>query len=462
MLENAFKKPGEMTFGQFASAMMPSGAVNRFPKVGAVSDVYTYSVYMNGPLATLLPKHAQQHEFKDLPLHALTEKLGLNKANARDNLKVGEMLGLRSSWQMAVLEHSMGNQLSDAVHNDYALLADGLDHPWIQAELEKQKGLQSKLQPALLLAGIPKDIIPNEISVGKIVARDSNFTFQKTTDGEVVTHENRRLAGEPQIGIETTVSYYRGTGQVVPSLEKLKVSEPFIDPVSSDLAIMIEDGKGLEQVVMFNSMASFGKFVAVHGLDKSMVEKAIKAREESPELDTVGSRKVLREPFHDKATDCIVVEYEERGAKYSAMVRNADELASMAKEFNLSAFDIAVAQKIDEQRFGKLDMDQIKNITRSTTELSELELRKALKTLDVNMSNIGTPENGRVYLGPMIAKSDFHVAQSIGRGNVVIYDVRNLDKAVERDEVANIHYEANRGRVTVIEKQGVGKGGVGR
>ena len=36
------KKPAEMSFAEFADAMKPTGAVNRFPAIGAGNDVYSY------------------------------------------------------------------------------------------------------------------------------------------------------------------------------------------------------------------------------------------------------------------------------------------------------------------------------------------------------------------------------------------------------------------------------------
>ena len=61
--DKSLKTPAEMSFAEFANAVKPSGAVNRFPSIGVGVDVYSYSVYMNGPLAAELPEHAREHAF---------------------------------------------------------------------------------------------------------------------------------------------------------------------------------------------------------------------------------------------------------------------------------------------------------------------------------------------------------------------------------------------------------------
>ena len=92
------KKPHEMTFSEFAESVRPSGAVNRMPQLGTGQEVLTYSVYMNGPAAEELSGDAQEHHYRDVMLHALTEKLGLNPEAFRDNLKVAELVATRSAW----------------------------------------------------------------------------------------------------------------------------------------------------------------------------------------------------------------------------------------------------------------------------------------------------------------------------------------------------------------------------
>lgn len=81
--------------------MPPSDAVNRFPSIGSGADMLSYTVYMNGAAGRNLPEHLQQHDFKDVTLAALSEKLGLDPKSHRDNLKVAEVVSIRSSYMSA-------------------------------------------------------------------------------------------------------------------------------------------------------------------------------------------------------------------------------------------------------------------------------------------------------------------------------------------------------------------------
>ena len=452
------KKPAEMSFAEFADSMKPSGAVNRFPTVGAGADVYSYSVYMNGPMTAALPVHALEHTFKDVTLHALTEKLQLNSASARDNLKVAEVVALRSTWMSAVLESSVEAKLSNQVVADYELLTNGMKHPWIVGELDKQRALLSKLQPALMKMGLAKDVIPRETSIGKVVGQDSNFTFQKTRDGEVVTHENRRLDAMPAVGSDVTVSYYRGTGQVVNSLEKLKVSAPFIDPVSEDLAVMLEDGKGLEQVVLFNSMTSFGKFVKAHGVDDVAMKQAMAAREATPKaVARAPKRDLVTHPYLDALSGCLAVDYRENGIVYSAMFGSSAVLASLASEFGMGAADVNLAAALESGELANLSVSGVQNVQQTKDELSELDLRAALKTM--GHLDVRRPVSGQSFSGKVVAVAALHVAVHIGRGAIVICDLRSLDKTAAKGDSIAVKYDGVRGRVTSMEKAA---GGVGR
>lgn len=441
--------PSEMTFAQFAEAMQPSGAVNRFPAIGTGPDVYSYSVYMNGPLTAAIPKHAMEHTYKDVMLHALTEKLNLNSASARDNLKVAELVALRGTWMSAVLERSSDKPLSADVVKDYELLSDGLTHPWIVGELDAQRALMSKLEPALLQVNLQKDILPKEMSIGKVLAQDQNFTFQKTNDGEVVTHENRRLNDIPAVGTEVMVSYYRGHGQVVNSLENLKVSPPFIDPLSDDLAVMLEDGKGFEQVVLFNSLAGFEKFVVLHNLDRNMVREAMDARDASPkELPVLPHRELVNPPYVDSASRCLAVDYKENSVVYTALFRSAQEMTLMAGEFGMDSIAIAEGKKLEDMGVSNtLDSD-----------ISKLKIKKSEDALSTKLK-AGGYENfkasgieGQTYVGKVVDVSPYHVAQDVGRRVIVIHDARVLDKLPAVGDSMAVKFSNGRGRVTDMVK----------
>lgn len=447
-------KPYEMSFAEFATAVKPSGAVNRFPSIGAGMDVFSYSVYMNGPLLTELPAHVQEHQFKDVMVHALTEKLQLNPASFRDNLKVAEIVATRSAWMSAVLERPLGqsSSLSDQIMEDYALLTNGMTHPWIKEELKKQQLLGSKLQPALDCAGVAlgsvvPDRAPNEVSVGKVVAQSVDFTVQQTNEGEVVTHENRRLNALPIVGTEVMVSYYRGSGQVVDSLENVKVSAPFIDSESGDLAVMLEDGKGNEQVVLFNSVAGFDKFIKAHGMDSGLVRQAMDLREASPKVVAPPPiRQLVSGVYVETESKCLAIDYQENGAVYSALFGSMQQMETLAKEFGLGAKEIAEGKALEGGR---------EEISEWNEKYSELELRADLAKNgfhDIQESTV----NGMSYIGKIVAESACHVAQDVGRRVVVIHDMRALDKVAVVGDSLTVKYENDRGRVTNMVREGDG------
>lgn len=444
-------KPFDMPFSEFAEAMKPSGAVNRIPSLGVGADVHSYSVYMNGPLAALLPADAQEHQYKDVMLHALTEKLQLNSGSARDNLKVAEVVAVRSAWMSSVLESTLDRPagLSEQVLEDYALLTDGLTHPWIVGELDKQRALGAKLQPALDRAGMAtggkvKYVAPKENSVGEVVAQDDDFTMQKTGDGEVVTHENRRLNAKPVVGSEVVISYYRGSGQVINSLANVKVSPPFIDSVSGDLAVLLAEG-ARDQVVLFNSVSSFGNFVKAHGLDDKLVRQAMDARAASPKVVVPPPERVLASDVYvDAASGCLAVDYKERGVVYSALFRNADEMGVIADEFGLGAKEITAAGILEGQM---ADRPRV-----NAQEASEMSLRA--NVAGMGYEGIQEPVDGRLYIGKVIAVSGLHVAQDIGRRAAVIHDLRALDKVPAVGDNLTVKFDFGRGKVTDMGQKG--------
>lgn len=442
------KKPHEMTFVEFAEAVRPSGAVNRFPKIGPGADVYSYSVYMNGPLVSMLPADAREHLFKDVSVHALTEKLGLSWLNPRDNMRVAELAATRHSWMAAVLEASLTREeLAPEVSEDYTQLTNGMTHPWISSELKTQMELSKHLKPALALAGIGRDVIPQETSVGRVVAQDPHFTMQTNGDGEIVTHENRRLKDLPAVGDDVAVTYYRGNGQVFNVHEKVKVSAPFVDPQTKDLAVMLETDGAAPSVVLFNSVGGYAKFVHAHGLKESLIETAMDARQASPKLVTpIPPRELITPPYLDKKSGCLAFDYREHGSTYTALFGSAMAMSTRARDFGLSARAIATAQTLEaqQQRAGQAGLN---------VEASETRLRADLKAKGIE-NFVDTGISGRQYVGRIIAVSPLHVAQDTGRGVVAIHDVRTLDKAPALNDRLTVKFEGGRGQVTDMVKDG--------
>lgn len=452
------KKPSQLTFAEFAEAVRPTGAVSRFPAMGPAADVYMYTVYLNGPLGQALPRHAQEHTLKDVTLQALTEKLQLNPLSARDNLKVAEMVALRSSWMSAVLENSIGQANSAEVLADYALLSEGLNHPWIARELEKQRELSAKLGPTLARAGVAKDVIPKEVSVGKVVAQDSDFTLQRTQDGEVVTHENRRLQALPALGEDVMVSYYRGSGQVVDGLDKVKFSDPFVDQKTEDLAVTVTSNQDVQpRVVLFNNVQSYAQFVQAHGLDERMVQKAFDVRAMRPKKEFIApARAPVKLPYIDENSNCLAVDYKENDVVYTAMFGTAQSMAELSLEFGLGARAIAEAHRLEEAQRGHKGPGLATSEERALRD-SELDLRATLKAQDFGLLEKSGKQDLQ-YMGPVVAVSAMHVAQDIGRRQIIIHDIRALDKAPAVGDRLNIKFKDGRGAVTDMVKAGKERG----
>jgi hypothetical protein len=353
----------------------------------------------------------------------------------------------------AVLESSIGQGVqSEQVIEDYTLLSDGMKHPWIAAELDKQRELSRKLGSTLARAGVAKDVIPRETSLGVVVAQDFDFTIQQTKEGEVVTHENRRMQELPKVGDDVMVTYYRGTGQVVPSLEKAVISEAFIDPETEDLAVSVSDGKGNKQVVLFNGMISFDRFVKAHDLDMAMVQRAMDVRAATlKSIHELPLRKLVKSPYIDLASGCLAVDYMEKDSTYTAMFPSAEVMASLAKEFDLGAKAIAMGYSLEDHH--QLDIRAGKQLRTIVPETSEQTLRgivtqKGYESIETS----GTSD--KQYLGKVVAATAMHVAQETGRKNIVIHDVRTLDKAPAIGDQLSVKFKNGRGVVTELVKPG--------
>lgn len=455
------KKPHEMTFSEFAETVRPSGAVNRMPQLGAGQDVLTYSVYMNGPAASELSADAQEHHYRDVMLHALTEKLGLNPDAFRDNLKVAELVATRSAWMTAVLDASVQRsqdgpayRLSQEVVSDYEMITEGLSHPWIQQQIRAQQALSHNLRPALqaaevVVGGSVVERVPDEVTTGTIVSQNLDFTVQAIGDGEVVAHENRRLAAVPTVGQNVTVTYYRGNGQVFENSLNLQVSAPYIDQESGDLAVRLLDGNNnVQQVVLFNGVASLAKFVEEQGLDPKLVEQGIEVRTSNPKKIVTPpkpERTPASEMYIDDKSGCLAFDYLEGGGQHTVLFGSVQALEQYAHEFKIDGKRIEQARTLEAaQTVGRGD---------PAGEWSLAEAKQAAKR-DYETVSIANKDKGR-YMGPVVMETQYHVVQDVGRQAVVIHDKRNLDKVPAVGQRLAVNYEQGRGEV---QDRGASKG----
>lgn len=444
-----------MGFEAFASSVSSSGAVNRWPRLGDAVDVVTYSVYLNGPIAASLPIDLQEQEFKDVLLHALTEKSLLNPNSARDNLKIGELVTIREAWMTSVLNasFSIGEngeriKLSPDIESDYELLSAGFDaHPWIQQQIEDQKLMSLGLTPAMKQAesilGKPvMDRTPDVVSVGKILAQTESFTIQETNAGEVVTHENRRLLELPSVGDDVLVSYYRGQGQVIYNRKDLTISEPYIDKTTNDLAVNLLSLDGsIKETVLFNGIASISKFQQAEGLDQSFVIKAMDLRESHP-------KEQQKAPSHaKKAVDINIdpesgffaVDFLQNGRKYTVLFDSLRTIETNASDLEVTPELISKAYSIEHEATKE------RNFLFKASEMAVLNFieRESLCVQDPNL------ENGR-HKGEVIGATGHHVVQDIGRGTVIVHEKHRLDMVPIVGENITVRYQDNQKGVVSI------------
>lgn len=72
---------------------------------------------------------------------------------------------------------------------------------------------------------------------------------------------------------------------------------------------------------------------------------------------------------------------------------------------------------------------------------------------------IGTPAEAARMVGPVIARMDFHLVQSLGRDSVVIHELAKLDRVPAVGKSVAIQYEGGRG---VVVDRGRQRGGQSR
>lgn len=397
----------EMRFEDFYAAVRPTGAVNRLPPVGAGEDVLTYSVYMNGALAKELSDGLGEQHYKDVMLHALTEKLGLDSTSYRDNIKVAEIVAIRNAWMSTVLEATMqrDNQavnLSDEITHDYELLTKGLSHPVLLEQVEAQRAMSKNLAPALRdaeqRANAPlTQRVPDVVNKGVILSQNMDFTVQSIGGREVVTHENNKLGVVPPIGADVTISYYRGQGQVFTNVSELKFNGPFIEQQSGSLGLLISHKDTPRQVLLFNNVMEFEKFVGAQKLPYALVKDAV-ALKVAAQSKTVGQAAAINSPAPN------VVE------------KMATAVLTAGQSYGLKLDTVKVSQMLEGGRTpDSLSIGKIMGIDQRL---------------------------GLVY-------------QSLGQGKGTVHRIDTLSKLPEVGEVATINFKNGRGHV---ENEGHSRG----
>lgn len=457
------KPAHEMTFAEFAGAVNPSGAVNRLPQIGQGHDVLIYQTYMNGELAAALPDDVREFQYSDVLLHKVTEKLGLNPDNFRDNLKVAEVVAVRAAYMGAILyatTHGLNGErphVSDVVLSEYEALTAGLSHPWIVEQIETQRAKSQNLTPVLEQASalLGKDIAdraPYELNKGAIVSQNPDFTVQNLGEGGVVIHDNSRLMSIPQVGDDVTITYYRGHGQVFDNTQDIELSKPFLDPKNNDLAILAKDRKsGKEQMVVFNSITAFSAFVKAQGLEDALIEKGMDVLATKPKAPP--KEKPVRTPAADVTVDektgALAMDYMENNIRYTVLFSGAAEMARLAPEFGMGDKEVEAGRRLEGEiaLFGGSKAIQIEK---------SLKQAKEIAANICDMSAVANETAGRRYAGQVIGETAHHIIQDVGRKSGVIHEKMKLDKVPAVGQKLTISY--GNGRATVADRSSSGIG----
>jgi hypothetical protein len=442
-----------MSFEEFAENIKATCAANKFPSVGAgCEDVYSYSVYLNGPLADKLPENIREMHVKDVWLTAKTAEVGLNPELFRDNTRVLELVATREAYMTAVLaiNHNPDVSLSEQATEDYRILTSNkLTHPYLVQQIEEQKRMSTDLKPAIESASaitgkVISDRSPREISKGTIVSQSNDFTFQELMGGEIAVHENRRLDNVPEIGNDVTIAYYHGHGQVYLSQERIKASAPYIDPKTQDLAVRLINDKGeTQKVILFNSFSSYAKFVGAHDLDDSLIESAMNLKSQQDKKEPVFKTPVktpVSDVYVDSKSGCIALDYKENGAVYSVLFSNVTSIQNQAKDFGMNADHVGKAKSLDIKS---------RPVTQEVLDKSIDELVGQLK--NVGVKKMADPaKDGQISSGKVLAESSLHLAQDVGRGEVQIFDKRKLDKLPGKGDTFTVKISGEVGKVSSL------------
>lgn len=433
----------DLSFPAFAEAIRPSGGMSRWPQLGQSKEVVSYTVSMKGDAATQLPETARDHEYRDVAIHALTEKLGLDPQSFRDNVKVVELLALRHTYLSTILEASIPNAIQPEIYEEYNRVSDGFTHPWLQEQIQAQRSYDRLLKPALdeaikAIGPVSAERAAAGVSQGAIVSQNENFTIQSLGNGVIVAHENRRLEHVPEVGEDVTVAYYRGRGQVIANMQSLRIGEPYIDKDTSDMAVNLVDGAGnVKHVVMFNSMAMLNEFAAEHELGRAFVIAAMDAREASPKQTRPQPvREPIGDPYLDPSTGTLAVDYAENSMRFTAVFAGADDLVKSPLGAKLAPQSVQKANVIAADMRRQADA----HVARSLEDLKIVTAGRDVKVADT--------KSGR-YSGTAIADTGVHIVQDRGRNEVTVHDKRALDKVPVVGETFTAEYKGGRGEVSI-------------
>ena len=94
-------------------------------------------------------------------------------------------------------------------------------------------------------------------------------------------------------------------------------------------------------------------------------------------------------------------------------------------------------------------IEQFKELSHQLSADSEKQLHDNLTKLGYENIVKLKSDGVNLYSGPVVAVSSMHIGQDIGRKNVVVHDLRKLDRTAEVGESLDVQIKDGRGRVTI-------------
>jgi hypothetical protein len=162
------------------------------------------------------------------------------------------------------------------------------------------------------------------------------------------------------------------------------------------------------------------------------------------------AKKLVSPPYIDEKSTCLALDYKEKGVVFTALFYSATAMAALAAEFDLGSKALDSAFSLVGNLSGVRSFQEHEKKSFS-------EIVSKLQTL--GHKDIQTDVSGASYVGKVIESSDLHVAQSIGRGGVVIHGLHCLDKVVGKGDAMTVKVENGRGRVSNVAQ---GSNAIGR
>lgn len=143
------------------------------------------------------------------------------------------------------------------------------------------------------------------------------------------------------------------------------------------------------------------------------------------------------------------------GDKLNSIERALNALSNIesAKSIGWESIRTPFPLDFDESiAWGLSRIEKFKDLSNQLSSESELQIRGDLNKLGYESIALSKVDASSSYSGHVIAVSAMHIAQDVGRRNIVIHDSRILDRSAVVGEYVDVNINAGRGRVGSIVK----------